>query len=150
MKKINAFILPLLLAFSLSACSSSGGGSNNKVESNEESVTSENINLEGNWKQTNISPEEDYQIATINNGVIEIKVVNKKENTTSTYWSGTYVAPELKNGVYTWVSENNISKSESSLVASSENSKTFSYANGVLSYESGYLGTEKSIKLEKV
>lgn len=147
MKKISAFILPLLLAFSLSACSSSNTDS--KVESTE-SVTSEKINLEGNWKQTNISPEEDYQIATINNGNIEIKVVNKKDNTTSTYWSGTYVAPELKNGVYTWVSENNISKNETPLVASSQNSKTFYYANEVISYESGYLGTEKTVKLERI
>lgn len=147
MKKISAFILPLLLAFSLSACSSSNTDS--KVESTE-SVTSEKINLEGNWKQTNISPEEDYQIATINNGTIEIKVVNKKDNTTSTYWSGTYVAPELKNGVYTWVSENNISKNETPLVASSQNSKTFYYANEVISYESGYLGTEKTVKLERI
>ena len=147
MKKISAFILPLLLAFSLSACSSSNTDS--KIESTE-SVTSEKINLEGNWKQTNISPEEDYQIATINNGTIEIKVVNKKDNTTSTYWSGTYVAPELKNGVYTWVSENNISKNETPLVASSQNSKTFYYANEVISYESGYLGTEKTVKLERI
>ena len=147
MKKISAFILPLLLAFSLSACSCSNTDS--KVESTE-SVTSEKINLEGNWKQTNISPEEDYQIATINNGTIEIKVVNKKDNTTSTYWSGTYVAPELKNGVYTWVSENNISKNETPLVASSQNSKTFYYANEVISYESGYLGTEKTVKLERI
>lgn len=107
MKKISAFILPLLLAFSLSACNSS------KTETSPqptESVTSQKINLEGSWKQTNVGPEEDYQTATINNGSIEIKVVNRKENTTSTYWSGTYTTPELKNGVYTWASENNMNK----------------------------------------
>lgn len=147
MKKISAFILPLLLVFSLSACGNSS--TENKTQTTE-SVTSEKINLEGNWKQTNVSPEEDYQIATVNNGVIEIKVVNKKDGTTSIYWSGTYTAPELKNDVYTWTSENNLSKSESPLVASSEGSKTFYYANGVISYESSYLGTEKTIKFEKI
>lgn len=146
MKKISAFILPLLLAFSLSACNSSKTGTSPQPT---ESVTSQKINLEGSWKQTNVGPEEDYQTATINNGSIEIKVVNRKENTTSTYWSGTYTTPELKNGVYTWVSENNMNKNESPLVASSENSKTFYYANGVISYESNYLGTEKTVKLEK-
>lgn len=147
MKKIYAFILPLLLAFSLSACGNSS--TENKTQTTE-SATSEKINLEGNWKQTNVSPEEDYQVAAISNGVIEIKVVNKKDNTTSVYWSGTYSAPELKNGVYTWASENNLSKNESPLVASSEDSKTFYYSNGVISYESNYLGTEKTIKFEKI
>ena len=147
MKKISAFILPLLLAFSLSACGNSS--TENKTQTTE-SVASEKINLEGNWKQTNVSPEEDYQIADINNSTIEIKVVNKKDNTTSVYWSGTYTSPELKNDVYTWTSENNLSKSESPLVASSEGSKAFYYANGVISYESSYLGTEKTIKFEKI
>lgn len=147
MKKISAFVLPLLLAFSLSACGNSGTEGSSQAT---QPATSEKINLEGNWKQTNASPQEDCQIATINNGVIEIKVVNKKENTTSVYWSGTYVEPELKDGTYTWASKNNISKNESTLVASSEDSKTFYYANGVISYESSYLGTEKTIKFEKV
>lgn len=147
MKKISAFILPLLLAFSLSACNSSRTETTPQAN---KSVTSQKINLEGEWKQTNISPEEDYQTATISGNSIEIKVVNKKEDTTSIYWSGTYLTPELKNGVYTWVSENNVSKNNSSLVSSSENSKTFNYANGVISYESSYLGTEKTIKLEKI
>lgn len=147
MKKISAFILPLLLAFSLSACNSSETTTSPQAN---KAVTSQKINLEGEWKQTNTSPEEDYQTATISGNSIEIKVVNQKENTTSTYWLGTYVTPELKNGVYTWISENNVSKNESSLVSSSENSKTFNYANGVISYESSYLGTEKTIKLEKI
>ncbi len=147
MKKISAFILPLLLTFSLSAC---GNSSTENKPQTTESTASEKINLEGNWKQTNASPEEDYQTAAINNGIIEIKVVNKKDNTTSVYWSGTYTTPELKNGVYTWASENNLSKNESPLVASSEDSKTFYYANGVISYESSYLGAEKTIKFEKI
>ena len=147
MKKISAFVLPLLLAFSLSACGNSGTESSSQAT---KPATSEKINLEGDWKQTNVSPQEDCQIATINNGIIEIKVVNKKENTTSVYWSGTYVEPELKDGTYTWTSKNNISKNESPLVASSDDSKTFYYANGVISYESSYLGAEKTIKLEKV
>lgn len=149
MKKISAFILPLLLAFSLSACNSSETETSPQAN---ESVTSQKINLEGEWKQTNISPEEDYQTAIISGDSIEIKVVNTKEDdaTPTTYWSGTYTTPELKNGIYTWVSENKVSKNKSSLVSSSENSKTFNYANGVISYESSYLGTEKTIKLEKI
>ena len=53
MKKISAFILPLLLAFSLSACNSSRTETSPQPT---ESVTSQKINLEGSWKQTNVGP----------------------------------------------------------------------------------------------
>lgn len=102
--------------------------------------------LNGEWKQTNGS-ETNYQSATITDSTIEIYWVN--EDSKSLYWAGTYVAPTDSAEPYTWDSENDTEKTGSALLASGDPTKTFTYEDGIISYEASALGTTKTIKLER-
>ena len=106
--------------------------------------------LSGTWKQTNSSSKDSYQEAVISNGVIEINFVSDNGNTKSLYWSGSYEAPTQAVSEYSWDSKNDTSKTGTSMLASSDETKTMSYKDGVLSYSASMMGTTTTVKLEKV
>ena len=70
-------------------------------------------------------------------------------DTKSLYWSGTYEAPTEATENYTWDSVNDTSKTANALLASGDETKTFTYENGVLSYEASALGTTTTVKMER-
>lgn len=137
-KKLLALILIGIMAMSFTAC---GGES----KSNESSTSSSPTDLTGIWDSED--NEGSYQEATISDGYIEINWVSA--DSTSLYWAGTYTAPEKAVKEYTWVSENDKEKTESALLASSDDTKEFTYKNGVISYEASAMGTTKTIELKR-
>jgi hypothetical protein len=141
-KKLLALILIGVMAMSFTAC---GGGSKNNESSNESSTSSSPTDLTGVWDSED--NEGSYQEATISDGYIEINWVDA--DGTSLYLAGTYTAPEKAVKEYTWVSENDKEKTESALLASSDDTKEFTYKNGVISYEASAMGTTTTIKLKR-
>lgn len=127
------------------------GCSSNKTSSGDGSNTSEKQipDLTGEWKQENSKSDDSYQSATINGDTITIYWVSNNGDTKSLYWAGSFVAPTTADEPYSWDSKNDHSKTESSLLASSDDSKTMTYENGILSYEASAMGTTTNIKLKK-
>lgn len=105
--------------------------------------------LMGEWKQENSKSDDSYQAATISGDTIEIYWVRDNGDTKSLYWAGSFVAPTTADEPYSWTSKNDHSKTKSALLASSDDTKTITYQNGVLSYEASAMGTTTTVKLKK-
>lgn len=142
MKKILTIALSVILVLSFASC---GGNSSDKESA------SKPLDLSGEWTQTNSNSDTDYMEATISNdGTIEINWVFEEEDSISLYWAGTYVVPEnVTEDEYSWTSENDTSKTDSALLASTSETKDFTYKDGVLSFEASAMGTTTTVEMEK-
>lgn len=151
-QKILVLLLGAALCFSLAAC---GGTESESVASvpAASSVASQSEpqppDLSGEWKQVNANSEDSYQSATIAEDVIEIYWVTESTDTKSLYWAGSFVAPETADEPYTWDSVNDTEKTGSALLASGDETKTFTYQDGQISYDVSALGMTQTVKLEK-
>ena len=105
--------------------------------------------LTGQWKQVNSNSKDSWQSAIITADTIEVYWVSDGGETTSLYWAGTYVAPTVAEGPYTWTSVNDKEKTDVAMLASGDDTKVFTYKNGQLSYSVSALGTTTTVKLEK-
>ena len=101
--------------------------------------------LSGTW--TSEKSGDSYQEAVITDNYIEINWMSK--DTKSLYWAGSYIAPESAVTEYSWTSENDTEKTGSALLASGDDTKEFTYKDGVISYEASAMGTTKTMKLTK-
>ena len=131
------------ISLSITACGKSDTPDNTVNQT--ETTMEESTDLTGTW----ISEESDgtYQEATITDNYIEINWVTP--DSTSLYWAGTYVAPSGAVDEYSWISENDTEKTDSALLASSSETKEFTYKDGVITYEASALGTTKTVELKK-
>ena len=102
--------------------------------------------LTGTWKEKD--PNEDsYQIARVTADAIEIYWHTPDSD--ALYWAGSYVAPTDSKTPYTWDSVNNTEKTGSAILASSDETKTFTYTNNTISYSVTALGVTKKVVLER-
>ena len=88
-----------------------------------------------------------YQEATITDDSIEINWISDDGATKSVYWSGTYTAPTEFVEEYSWTSDRNKEKIDSALLASTDDTKEFTYKNGKISYEVSAMGTTSTVEL---
>lgn len=139
MKKFLFLLLTLTLSFGMVACDGS----------NESKEQAELLDLTGTWVQTNSNSEDAWQEAVISDGIIEINWVSDGGDTKSLYWVGSYDAPTEAVNEYVWTSNNDTEKTEFALLASSDETKNFTYTDGELSYEASALGTKMIIRMEK-
>ncbi len=146
MKKLAMISLCMALLITIfTGCSSKQTSSGNGGNTPEKQIP----NLTGEWKQENSKSNDSYQSATISGDTIEIYWVSDNGNTKSLYWAGSFVAPTTADEPYSWASKNDHSKTESAMLASSDDTKTMTYQNGVLSYEASAMGTTTTVKLKK-
>ena len=152
--KLRSFSLMLCaaLCLSLSACGGApsgaapaSGGSAAAASSSAPAAP----DLTGDWKQVNAASEDSYQVATIQGDTIEIYWVTESADTKSLYWAGTFVAPETADEPYTWESANDTEKTGSALLASGDETKTFTYQDGQISYDVSAMGMTQTVRLEK-
>ena len=137
-KRILSMLFAATMIFSFAACG------------NSEPEAATPPDLTGEWKQVNSNSDDTYHAATIQDGTIEINWVMEADDTKALYWAGTYIAPETADEPYTWDSENDKEKTGSALLASGDDTKTFTYQNGQLSYDASMMGITQTVKLEKV
>ena len=69
--------------------------------------------------------------------------------TISLYWTGSFVAPETADEPYTWESANDTENTGSALLASGDETKTFTYQDGQISYDVSAMGMTQTVRLEK-
>lgn len=142
-------LLKLLIMFGLVLSLAACVVKDKKAEKIEEE-DSKPVDLTGEWKQVNSKPDETYQRATIKDGEITIYWVNEAEKTESLYWAGTYEPMKEAAEIYIWDSVNDKEKTSTAQLASSEETKTFSYnQEEELSYYVSVNGTTKTVTLEK-
>lgn len=108
----------------------------------------EPVDLTGTWRSEN--NDGSYHEAVISEDTIEINWITDDGDTKSLYWVGTYEAPTEATEEYKWTSEKDIEKTSGSLFASGDDTKEFTYENGILSYSSSMMGVTTTMKLEQV
>lgn len=138
-KKLVAIMMISAIALAFSACSGQNAS---------EKEPAEPTDLSGTWR----SEENDgsYQEAVISEDRIEINWVYDGGDTKSIYWIGTYEAPTEAVDEYSWTSERNKEETDTALLASMDDTKDFTYKDGVISYEASALGTTTTVELSKV
>ena len=111
------------------------------------SVESEDVpDLTGDWVEKDAENIDTYQKGYIKDGVIELFWI-LNDGTSSLYWSGSYEAPEGNTDNYSWESVNDKTKTEYALMAANDDSKTFNYKDGEISYEASAMGMTKTVEL---
>ena len=80
---------------------------------------------------------------------ITVYWVSDNGDTKSLYWAGTFDAPTTTEEPYTWSSINDTEQTASALLASGDETKSFTYEDGEISYEASALGTTTTVRLEK-
>ena len=150
MKKIALFLSCITLVITISSCMPPQ--SSNQQQKSEDSAQAEKnikLDLTGEWEQINSNGSTTIHTATITENEIEIYWIDSQDETKSLYWAGTYVPPMDNSKKYEWDSINNTEKTSSSILASPDETKHFTYENGQISYEASAFGTTKTIRLEK-
>lgn len=155
MKKLAVVLIGAALAICMFGCSGgeSGGQQEPKQQQGSEEPTQEEpkqpLDLTGTWKQSNPNSEDTWHEAVIEGDAITINWVSDGGDTKSLYWAGTYVAPTDAADSYSWSSVNDTEQTGKALLASGDETKEFSYENGVISYEASAMGSTTTVKLEK-
>lgn len=138
----------LLTSCSAPAADTTTGATSAPTEQVEEAEEApEPVDLAGEWKQTNSGAEDSFQSATITGQTIE--VFWNSPDMQAIYWAGTVEVPTDGSTSFTWDSANDKTKTDNALMASSDDTKTFTYADGELSYELTALGTTMTVRLAK-
>ena len=88
--------------------------------------------LTGEWVQP--GDENIYHSAVITDDTIEINWNLRLYNESQLYWHGTYTPPTTPGKTYSWESVNDLEMAKTSVRASREETKTFTYKKGMLSY----------------
>lgn len=148
MKRILAPLL-LTVALTLTACGGTTATPTVAADSKPAKEAQTIPNLAGKWKQSNSASEDSYQHATITADTITVEWVSDGGDTTSTYWVGTYKAPTDATAPYVWSSKRDVKATESALLASSDETKEFTYDGDTISYKVSALGTTTKVELKK-
>lgn len=153
-RRWGVFPLCGLMLLSLAGC---GGGNENAPAAPDAPEVQESApvappDLSGEWKQANSNSEDSYQAAYISDGAMEVYwIVNEgsDDEAIALYWAGTFTPPENADEPYAWESANDKSRTESALMASGDDTKTFTYENGKISYSVSIQGQTADVELAK-
>ena len=158
MKKVIAVMAAGVLSVALLGGCSSGNASSSSssasasTEAPQEEVKAEPLNLDGTWKSINSDSPDSWQEAVIDGDTITINWVSDNGDTKSLYWAGTVVEPtdETVDDSYTWDSVNDKEQTSGAMLASGDDTKTFTYDKGELSYEASAMGTTETVRMERI
>lgn len=103
--------------------------------------------LTGEWVQADSEDTATYQTATITDDSITVRWVS--DDTTALYWAGSFVPPTTVDEPYSWDSVRDTQTDEDAVLPPTEDSKTFTYEAGYLSYTVSAMGVSTTIYLEQ-
>lgn len=152
-KRVTVSVAVAGLALSIAACSSPAATTGSEgapaAQQPSEAVELAPVDLAGEWKQSNSKDPERWSEATVTADAITINWVADSGDTKALYWAGSVEAPADNSQSFTWDSVNDTAQTKNSLLASDAPTKTFTYADGVLSYEATAMGVTTTVKLER-
>lgn len=155
-KKIVAMLLAGTMALSLSACGGSGSSDDSSKADTTQDISKEKeeeakdpVDLSGKWKSEDNNGA--WMEAEISGDVITVNWVSDNGDTTSIYWVGTYEAPTEYAEEYTWTSTRDQEATASAMLASTDDTKDFTYsdADQQLTYEASAAGTTTKVRMTK-
>lgn len=136
----------LATALLVGGCSGPEDSSSDQPSAEQESTVSD---LTGVWSEENVNSEDAWMEAVITEGTISIDWVSDGGDTRFVYWVGTF-NPEVEGASpQDVVSERNVEETDRALLASSADTKEFTYDDGKLSYSQSTMGVTMTIALEK-
>ncbi|WP_200826214.1 hypothetical protein [Microbacterium timonense] len=142
-----------LLGILLTGCAvqteTTSSGTGGPTESQPIEAPAEPLDLTGEWKQTNSNSADSYQAATITDSTITVDWVNEQDSARALYWAGTFEPPTEDTTHYEWDSVNDKAQTDTALMASGDDTKTFTYSDGVLSYELTAMGVTMTVEMER-
>lgn len=169
MKKTIALLVSAIMVIVLVGCSSnSSSNESTNTQSNSETTVTEKVDESSNLESTPSVPEitqevvepidltglwvqeesdnKTFMAATIrDDGKIGVFFVIEGDDTPWTYWVGTYEVPTDGKDEFSWVSENTYDGN--GLMASSDDTKKFTYKNDKISYPITIQGESGTITL---
>lgn len=148
MKKLIAPIA-IAAALVLTGCGAAGTTQTGAAESKVAEEAPKVPDLTGAWKQSNPNSEKSYQQATITADKMTVEWVTDGGNTTSIYWVGTFEAPTSADKAHTWTSMRDAAATDKALLASTADSKEFTYEGDTITYEVSAMGTTTKVNLKK-
>ena len=111
-----------------------------------EEASKEPADLSGTWKSE--VNDGSWMEASITSDTISIDWVDT-DNSRAVYWIGTYEAPTEYVEEYSWTSQRDKEKTDVELLASTDDTKIFTYSNGELRYELSMMNVTKEVTLKK-
>ena len=153
MKKL---IVPVVLAavLALTGCGATGAAparttpaAAEKVAPVEEAPSAPD--LTGEWKQSNSKSQTDFMTATIADGAISIDWELASEDITAVYWVGTFEGPANATEPHTWTSLRDAAAMETAILSSGDDTKEFTYKDGVISFTVSIQGESATVDLTK-
>ncbi|MET4637695.1 hypothetical protein [Mycetocola sp. 2940] len=153
MKKIIAPIV-LVAALALTGCGATNAApaSTSPAAADEPKPVEEAPkapDLAGDWKQSNSQSETDFMTAAITDGVISIDWELGSEDITAVYWVGTFEAPADATEPHTWTSQRDAAATDTAVMASTDDTKDFSYEDGIISFTVSIQGNSATVEMEK-
>ena len=158
MKKRVLVLLSAMVMISMAGCSSGKVNESDKTEqvaaesstaqeenSSGEAESVEPLDLTGLWIQKDADNDSFMAAEIREDGKIGVFFVLKENDTPQTYWVGTYDSPADSADEYSWTSENTFGGV--SLLASSADTKEFTYKDGKLTYEVTIKGNSRDVSL---
>lgn len=137
-------LMAVLIGFGLGSCSAPGSGN----ESGKQSEAAAALDLTGEWEQSNSEGDEAKHVATIVDNTITVYWLSK-DGAKSLFWAGTIELPAKNVKKFTWESMGDRSRMDSSLLASQEATKKFTFENNVITYEVSALGVSWNVDLKR-
>ena len=105
--------------------------------------------LTGHWIQVNPA-DNFYQVAEISDDWIEVYWHLTADDTEYLYWAGSFTPPQTGEEPYSWISENDMEKTMTDVHARREDTLTFTYKNGRLSFIQIQGRLHLTVAMEKV
>ena len=136
-----------MLTLPLTACGGNASSSSGANAATQQEEAPQPPDLTGEWVQVNSESEDSYQTATITADTITVNW--NAPDTTALYWAGSFEAPTTADEPYTWDSANDTEQTANALLASPDETKTFTYEDGQISYSVSAMGVTTTVKLEK-
>lgn len=146
MKRLLVLLLSVLMVISLFGCGSSTPTTNESsgsAESETEEEATEPLDLTGNWEQANKG--ETFMSSHIEGNTIEVYWM--MEDGKYLYWAGNYDAPTEDTKEYSWTSNNDTVKTGSAILASTAETKEFTYKNDRIVFDVSVQGQTSTIEL---
>ena len=147
-KKMLALVFAcFMLTLPLTACGGNASSSTSADAAAQQEEAPQPPDLTGEWVQVNSDSEDSYQTATITTDTITVNW--NAPDTTALYWAGSFEAPTTADEPYSWDSANDTEQTANALLASPDETKTFTYEDGQISYSVSAMGVTTTVKLEK-
>lgn len=106
--------------------------------------------LTGDWKQSNSRSEADLMTGTIADGAISINWELGSEDLTAVYWVGTFEGPANAAEPHTWTSHRDAAATDTAIMASTDDTKEFTYKDGLISFTVSIQGESAIVDLKKI